>query len=458
MVFVCGARSDGGAAPITFANAAMLSELGYPANEFVGKAIELVFGPRTDRDESKRMSEAIASMSVTRCELRLYRADGSTFWSDWRGHPTVDGFGGVKRWVAIGRNTDERRSLEDQLRLLSTAIENAGDAIFVYSIRKDDSLPRLRYVNPAAFDQTGFTSQELSTTARRLGPLSGAGAIRDIITTMRAGEPLQRRLRQYRKDGSTYWADVSLRPILDRNGDFSQWICVERDVSAIVEQEEGRSDLMAMIGHDLRNPLTTILGYANLLLEDMHDDDPSDFGVRQILVGAKRLQSLAAEMVTVSMLEREEYRPSVERVDVDEMLRDVLSYFKDSARVDVARSCDAIVEVDPTAFRHILENLLSNAMKFSAADSKIVVTVESAGGTLSLRVSDDGIGIPPDDLARIFDRTTRARNVGSRKGTGLGLNFVKRLVEMSGGTIAVSSTEGRGSTFEVLLPLVRGGA
>jgi PAS domain S-box-containing protein len=448
MVFVCSAPCDEAAEPlITFANGAMLSELGYSSAEFAGKTIALAFGPRTDLDDSRRMRDAIASMNAAQCELRLYRSDGSTFWSDWRGHRAADGIAGAKRWIGIGRNTEERRSSEDQLRTLSTAIESAGDAIFVYSIRQGDTLPHLRYVNPAAFEQTGCTREELNTTARRLGPLSGDETMQNIVKTMRAGEPLERRMRQYRKDGSTYWADVSLRPIPDRKGNFSQWICVERDVSAGVEQEEMRSDLMAMIGHDLRNPLTSILGHAGLLLEGTHQDDSGNYSVRQILIGAKRLQSLATEMLTVSMLEREEYRPRVEAVDVDEMVRDVLSYFNESARVDVPASCEEIIEI---------ENLLSNAIKFSAEDSRIVVTVAGdAGGMLSLRVSDAGIGIPADDLARIFDRTMRARNVGNRRGTGLGLNFVKRLVMMSGGTITVSSTEGRGSTFEVRLPLVR---
>jgi signal transduction histidine kinase len=91
----------------------------------------------------------------------------------------------------------------------------------------------------------------------------------EITTEMLAGRPMTKRMRLYRKDGSDYWAHLSFQPIRDRLGTFSQWVCVERNISDIVEREEMRSDLMAMIGHDLRNPLQSILGFSELLLEDL---------------------------------------------------------------------------------------------------------------------------------------------------------------------------------------------
>jgi signal transduction histidine kinase len=105
--------------------------------------------------------------------------------------------------------------------------------------------------------------------------------------------------------------------------------------------------------------------------------------------------------------------------------------------------------VDSSGIRHVVENLLSNAVKFSTPASRVAVTVTSLEGAAVLSVRDSGIGIPAEDLPTIFERAKRGSNVGKRKGTGLGLSFAKHLVELNGGTIQVTSTEGLGTTFEV---------
>jgi signal transduction histidine kinase len=271
----------------------------------------------------------------------------------------------------------------------------------------------------------------------------------EITTEMLAGRPMTKRMRLYRKDGSDYWANLSFQPIRDRLGTFSQWVCVERDISDIVEREEMRSDLMAMIGHDLRNPLQSILGFSELLLEDLAPQAAEYDAVRQIRISARRLESLAAEMLIVSLLERDEYRPQLEIVELGKLLEDVLSYFSERERIDLSAPVKIEIMVDSSGIRHVVENLLSNAVKFSTPASRVAVTVTSLEGAAVISVRDSGIGIPAEDLPTIFERAKRGSNVGKRKGTGLGLSFAKHLVELNGGTIQVASTEGLGTTFEV---------
>jgi PAS domain S-box-containing protein len=454
MVFVTDDTPvDAGGPRIVYANAAMGAEFRVDPAELIGRSPSFAFGPRTDPRVVAQISEAMSTMQEASGEFRAYRSDGTSLWTDWRGRCVVDPDSQQRRWIAIGRNTDERRRAEDRLAILSTAIDNANDAVFVYGIRTDEPLPRVRYVNPAGLRSSGYSEEELLAGASRYGPLTEPGLIELVLREMTAGRSMNKRLRLYRSDGSTYWAAVHFQPIRDRSGGFSQWICIERDITNDIEREDARTDLMAMIGHDLRNPLTSILGYSELLLESMEAGSERD-AVAQIRAAGRRLESLAFELLTISRMERNAYEPYIELIDVAALLADVIAYMPEGGRVKVAAPTEVLVHSDASVLRHTLENLLSNALKFSSPPSRVVVELTTPPERLRVRVSDSGIGIPAADLPLVFNRSVRGGNVGARRGTGLGLSFVKRLVDSLGGSVSVKSVEGRGSTFDVSLPSV----
>ncbi len=436
---------------IVYANPAMAAEFRMEQADLIGRSPAFVFGPRTDPQIADRIREAMRTMDAAEGEFRAYRADGTSFWTDWRGRGVTDPVSGARRWMAIGRNTDERRRSEDRLTILSTAIDNANDAVYVYGIRAHDEHPRIRYVNPAGIRNSGYTEDELLGGAIARGPLTEPELVEHVVAEMTAGRSMNKRLRLERKDGSSYWAGVHFQPIRDRAGGFSQWICIERDITAEIEREEARTDLMAMIGHDLRNPLTSILGYSEMLLETMEPGEERA-AVGQIRTAGRRLESLAFELLTISRMERNAYEPYIEEVDVAALLADIIAYMPEGSRVKVAAPAVAIVRSDAGVIRHVLENLMSNALKFSSAPARVVVELTLPGERLRVRVSDSGIGIPASDLPLVFNRATRGGNVGARRGTGLGLSFVKRLVDSLGGSVSVKSVEGRGTTFDVQLP------
>jgi PAS domain S-box-containing protein len=456
MIFVTDDTPAAAGGPfILYANAAMGHEFGLDPAGLIGKSLTFAFGPRTEASVVGRLREAMGAMAEAAGEFRAYRSDGTTFWTDWRGRAVVDPVSLKRHWLAIGRNTDERRRAEDRLAILSTAIDNANDAVFVYGIRADEPVARIRYVNPAGVRTSGFTEEELLGGASRSGPLTESGLDELVLREMLGGRSMNKRLRLYRKDGSWYWAGVHFQPIRDRAGGFSQWICIERDITADIEHEEARTDLMAMIGHDLRNPLTSILGYSEMLLETMPAGDERN-AVTAIRTAGRRLESLAFELLTISRMERNAYEPYIEAVDVGALLADVIAYMPDGGRVTIAAPARVVVQSDAGVIRHTLENLLSNALKFSSPPSRVVVEITLPPGALRIRVSDSGIGIPAADLPLVFDRATRGANVGTRRGTGLGLSFVKRLVDSLGGTVNVKSVEARGTTFDVQFPNVEG--
>lgn len=470
--------ADGGPL-ITYVNEAMLKEFGYERHELIGLNPSFAFGPRTDPEVTEQIRDAMSTMADAAGEFIVYRRDGTSFWSDWRGREISSRGPSHKRWVAIGRNTHKRRRAEDSLTMLSAAIDNANDAIYVYSIAHNETIPHVRYANPAAVEQSGFTREELEAGARRLGPAAEAVGIEELVKTMRTGRSMRQNLRLYRKDGTSYWAERQSQPIKNRRGEYSQWISIERDVTihversaamkaerdklatsqhALVQSEALRSDLMAMIAHDLRNPLTTILGFAELIGDDGLDVPERKGAADQIVSAGRRLESMATELMTFSRLESGSYQPSLEELDVAHLARDVSTYVPGGKRLRIDAPHAVVIVNDPTAIRHVLENLLSNALKFSPASSEVDMSIGIDGDDARIVVIDRGIGIPASELATIFERTTRGSNVGGRRGTGLGLSFVRRLLVIVGGDITVESTEGCGSTFTVRLPLGAGHA
>lgn len=313
-------------------------------------------------------------------------------------------------------------------------------------------MPRLRYANPRALRQAGCEDLGELAAARRRRFDAEPELRTEIFATMARGESLRRRMRMYRGDGSEYWADVHLCPLEDRLGKSTTWIDIERDVTADVEREELRSDLVSMIAHDLRNPLTSIVGYGELLLQASQTDDQRE-GLEYILRAARRLESLAGELSTFARLERGDFVAEQSEIDLIPLAREICSYLPSGQRIVLEGLASLVLESDVAAIRHVMENLFSNALKFSARDASVSVQFAFAAGGAEMVVTDRGIGILPDDLPYIFERARRGKNVGSRQGTGLGLSFVKRLVGAIGGTISVRSEAGKGSMFTVSLSL-----
>ncbi len=228
-----------------------------------------------------------------------------------------------------------------------------------------------------------------------------------------------------------------------------------QQLQSALQQEQHLSDLksrfVAMVSHEFRNPLTTILMATELLLAGKHTHL---FRIRQ-LVG--QLTHLVDEVLDLNQLEagRLEFIPAV--VNITEFCQALLEELRTGIGhqhilVLEPPSTTIVADIDQQLLHHILTNLLSNAIKYSPTGSTITLALRCHDATICLQVQDKGIGIPEADLAHLFTPFHRARNVGAIPGTGLGLNIVKTMVELHGGTIAVQSAVGAGSTFTIKLP------
>jgi len=224
-----------------------------------------------------------------------------------------------------------------------------------------------------------------------------------------------------------------------------------------------KSQFLSVATHELRTPLTVILGYNEMLAESMQDrlNEEEKKTLRESVTACKRLIRLVNSMLDITQIESGKMKMNFASADLNELISGVVALFHYEARKKgitlaahtPARS--AIVEIDAERIQQVLVNLVGNAMKFTA-DGEINIRVRlRPDHTVKVSVSDTGIGISPEDQARIFDEFAQMRLHAVRRhrdGSGLGLAIVKRIVEAHDGTIGLTSELGRGSTFTFTIP------
>jgi signal transduction histidine kinase len=225
------------------------------------------------------------------------------------------------------------------------------------------------------------------------------------------------------------------------------------------EADRLKDEFVALISHDLRTPLTSITGYVELALEDDLSDDLRGY-LQVVARNAERLLALVNDLLFVARLQAGEMSLEPGEVDLTKVVRDgVRSMEPRAAAKGVTLTC--VVEAVPTVradrgrVLQLLDNLVSNAIKFTPAAGSVHVSLGHAGDCVALEVADSGIGIAPDDQRRLFERFFRAENAVERQvpGTGLGLYISRVIADAHQGKLTVRSELDQGSTFRLELPL-----
>lgn len=250
----------------------------------------------------------------------------------------------------------------------------------------------------------------------------------------------------------------------DEDGRYLGIVVLLRDVSKEREIEQMKSDFVSLVSHELRTPLVAIKGAADNLLDGL-GGELNDVQKDCLLLSKRnidRLNRLISDLLDISRIESGKIQLNKQPVDTTSIIKDVLSLFEAGAKekgVTLELSLSEglpLVVADPDKINQVLTNLVGNAMKFTPARGKIVVRAFGAENSLRVEVEDSGVGIPKQDLERIFDKfyqVERNKSFTSIKGTGLGLPISKGIVERHGGRIWAESEPGQGSKFIFILPV-----
>ena len=238
-------------------------------------------------------------------------------------------------------------------------------------------------------------------------------------------------------------------------------VAVFHDITRLKELEKIRQDFVANVSHELRTPLTTIKGYAETLLEGALKEEVASQFVQVIKRHSDRLTKIVEDLLMLSKIESKEFQLKIEVISLQDFVNDVIDFVKEPAekkRISISQGKippSLAIEADRNYLEQVLINLLDNAIKYSHEGGKVTISaIEQDRREIQFSIQDNGIGIPKEDIPRIFERFYRVDKGRSQElgGTGLGLSIVKHLVQAHGGRIWVESQLEKGSTFYFTLP------
>jgi signal transduction histidine kinase len=295
-------------------------------------------------------------------------------------------------------------------------------------------------------------------TARRMLDIPERAGVGPIASVIRDPELRVALEESVRRPEQSREIEIGDRHILlaSRELDLGGSVTTLLDITELRRMERVRSDFVANASHELKTPLTSIRGYAESLSEDDPPRDVRSNFLASILQNTLRLQRLVDDLLDLSRLESGGWTANVETVWVPEVVQEAwdLVSSREAPKVEFDVVGEGAVLGDRQGLVQVFRNLLENAIRHTRAGGKVQVRISEGYEGTTIEVTDDGEGIPPDALPRIFERFYRADTARTRHagGTGLGLAIVKHLIGAMGGHVAAESEPGRGTTIRILLP------
>jgi PAS domain S-box-containing protein len=466
-----------------YVSPAIVDLLGYELDEWERKPqlFDEILHP-LDRDAVlSTIDEAKRAGAPYEAEYRLFRSDGTIVWVRDRAVTVRDSRGRPLHWQGFLIDVTARKNAEARYRTLAEQLP-----LITYIDTPYSADEAAAYVSPQLEDILGYTLEEWQADpqffVRHLHP-EDCERVRDAQRTAReTGRPLELEYRIIAKDGRSVWLQDSYTVVRDEAGrpwytqgyalDITARKQAEGDREALLAQaqmqnerlrelDRMKDEFVALVSHELRTPLTSIRGYLELLLEDADGFDATHADWLSVIDrNSERLLLLVEDLLLKAQVNAGKVALSVKDIDLAAVIEQSV---KTSAPVASARgvalTCTTETlppaAVDPVRIGQVIDNLISNALKFTPAGGRVDVRAAASGRCVRIEIEDSGTGISEEEQARLFERfyRTSQAQTDAVPGVGLGLSIAKAIVEAHGGQISCMSVEGRGTTFAIDLPL-----
>ena len=471
---------------INWANAAFLAMTGYASEEINGRNCRFLQGPLSDPDTISAIRFGLESYGAFSGEILNYRKDGTTFWNDLTISPVRDERGELTHFIGVMRDMTARKLAEEQLRVSDIVLESVSQGLIVTGADR-----RILSANAAFIAVTGYSSEEiLGRDCKFLqGPLSEPLTIKAIHHAVATGSEFSGEILNYRKDGTTFWNDLTISPVRNERGELTHFVGVTRDISGRKRIEAERVSLEAQlresqkmqaigtlaggIAHDFNNILATILGNAELARQDLSNNPLALESLQEIHKAGSRARDLVQQILSFSRRQPTERKPIALFPVINESVRLLRAMLPARVALDIQVESDVpVVLADATQIEQLVINLATNAMQAMAGrpgrveirlatvmvDTALANTQPSLlayfrvhpGRAVRITVIDNGPGMDATTLERIFEPFFTTKPVD--EGTGLGLSVVHGIVQAHEGAITVESQPGKGATFTLYLP------
>jgi len=456
---------------IEWANDAFARISGYPLDEVLGRRPgELLQGPGTDPTVVDRIRASLQETGAFSETLLNYRKDGTPYWAAIDAHAIRDDGEDVGGYVAVHRDVTQERerraALAAERDFARAVMETVAQGL---TVTGPDL--RFRYVNPAYAAMTGYGAAELVGMHPHDVTLPAAGVdLAAVSADRRAGKTSSYRARLRRSDGGELDVLITGVPVM-RDGRMAGSISVVTDISVEVEKQrllraaheatvkasKSRSAFLARISHELRSPLNAIIGYAEMLVDGLQADADRRAAERIARAGHSML-SLIDDMLELSRSEGGFFEVHLERTSLRSVTAQVVEAMRGSHELGAITFATEVapapaVMLDRQRTHQVLANLTSNAIKYGADErGRIALRARIQGDEVVFEVEDEGPGVPPDMLDKVFESYARSQATDAA-GFGIGLPLSRQLARVMGGDVTLTAAPSGGALATLTLPL-----
>ncbi len=368
----------------------------------------------------------------------------------------------------------ERKQADSQLRKLSQALNQSPNMIFITDL---DGI--IEHINPRFSEMTGYSEEEAIGNTPRI--IKSEDTPTEIFTAMwtnlKAGTEWRGKIKDKRKDGSTFWASMVAAPVVDENGELSHFIAIHEDITEVMEAEEqannarkqsevanrAKTELIANMSHELRTPLNAILGFSNGIVQQyfgpIGHEKYQEYAI-DIHDSGEHLLELINDILDVSAVETGKLNLHETSLNIDDLINSCVRLIHPRAelskiKIKYASSQPLTIYVDERRMKQVMLNLLSNAVKFTPIGG--IINIETSvmdNNGFSISIQDNGIGMDEQGLVTAMAEFGQVDSGLNRQheGTGLGLPLTKSLIELHGGSLKLDSIPGQGTTATIYLP------